>query len=440
MIFGVDGAAFVPLSVGSLAERFAGDRMMASRVGEDVSLWNVREVGDGNLNLVFIVSGPMGSVVVKQALPYVRMVGESWPLSIRRSYFEYHALKRQADRAPRSVPDVYLFDEDQALFVMEFLSPHVVLRHALIEGRRADGLGSSMGRFLARTLFRGSALHLPADVRAKDLALFAQNVELSEITGNLIFSEPYFDAPMNRHTSPQLDAMVAEMRDDRHLRIEAQKLKQIFQTRMETLLHGDLHTGSIMVCDEDIRVIDAEFATYGPIAFDVGVFLANCWMSFFSQRGHEAFESRDLMRDYLMQETTMTWMAFVSEFGALWRTERFGTLFEQRLFEDVGDGPGSEVALAGVLQAIWSDALGFAGLECHRRILGLAHNADFESIEDPDLRSDCERRVLQFGRYLVMHRDRIDSIAAVNVMAQRLDVAQASRSERFEDAIYSQKA
>ena len=71
---------------------------------------------------------------------------------------------------------------------------------------------------------------------------------------------------------------------------------------------------------------------------------------------------------------------------------------------------------------------------------GLAHNADFESIEDPDMRSDCERRVLQFGRYLVMHRDRIDSIAAVNVMAQRLDVAQASRSERFEDAIYSKKA
>jgi 5-methylthioribose kinase len=34
--------------------------------------WLGVQVGDGNLNLVFIVKGPSGSVVVKQALPYVR--------------------------------------------------------------------------------------------------------------------------------------------------------------------------------------------------------------------------------------------------------------------------------------------------------------------------------------------------------------------------------
>ena len=37
--------------------------------------WRVREVGDGNLNLVFIVQGATGSVCVKQALPYVRVAG-----------------------------------------------------------------------------------------------------------------------------------------------------------------------------------------------------------------------------------------------------------------------------------------------------------------------------------------------------------------------------
>ena len=84
---------------------------LRSRLGDDPSAWTVREVGDGNLNLVFIVDGPKGSVVVKQALPYVRLVGESWPLPLKRSFFEYHALKRQDERAPGQVPEIFHFDE-----------------------------------------------------------------------------------------------------------------------------------------------------------------------------------------------------------------------------------------------------------------------------------------------------------------------------------------
>jgi 5-methylthioribose kinase len=44
---------------------------------------------------VFIVEGPGGQVVVKQALPYVRCVGESWPLSLDRAFFEYKALEEE---------------------------------------------------------------------------------------------------------------------------------------------------------------------------------------------------------------------------------------------------------------------------------------------------------------------------------------------------------
>ena len=52
-----------------------------ARLGGRPKEWQVREVGDGNLNLVFIVEGPGGSVCVKQALPYVRAAGPSWPMS-----------------------------------------------------------------------------------------------------------------------------------------------------------------------------------------------------------------------------------------------------------------------------------------------------------------------------------------------------------------------
>src|ERR1039458_2656888 len=46
-------------------------------LGTPPEAWQIREVGDGNLNLVFIVQGPDGSVCVKQALPYVRAAGPS---------------------------------------------------------------------------------------------------------------------------------------------------------------------------------------------------------------------------------------------------------------------------------------------------------------------------------------------------------------------------
>ena len=71
------------------------------------------------------------------------------------------------------------------------------------------------------------------------------------------------------------------------------------------------------------------------------------------------------------------------------------------MFEDQGDGLGSEQALDRMLQSIWTDMLGFAGVEIHRRILGLAHNADFETIADADLRAACEAKALKFGRHLV---------------------------------------
>lgn len=40
----------------------------------------VREVGDGNINYVWAVTGPSGSMCLKQGPPYVR-VASSWALS-----------------------------------------------------------------------------------------------------------------------------------------------------------------------------------------------------------------------------------------------------------------------------------------------------------------------------------------------------------------------
>lgn len=411
---------YIALSPETLAARLGTLPILAERVGPAES-WQVSEVGDGNLNLVFIVTGATGQAIVKQALPYVRLVGESWPLPLKRSFFEYNALIRQHARDPGSVPAVWHFDEAQAIVVMEFLTPHVILRHALIEGRRVEGLGERLGLFCARTLFRGSDLSMSAAEKKADLALFAGNVELCDITENLVFSDPYFDAPMNRHT-PGLDGIVARLRADLSLKIAAQHLKMAFTSRGETLLHGDLHTGSVMVTETETKVIDPEFATYGPIGFDVGMLLANFLMAHFSQPGHEATPGeRASQQDWLLSVTAGIWRSFVAEFSHLWRTERRGILYQASLYEDQGHDLASEQALTEVIGQIWRDSLGFCGIEMHRRILGLAHNADFERIVDESRRAACEARALAMGRQLMLGAQAIHGMETVTDMARRMN-------------------
>lgn len=403
----------------TLPRRLAGVTAVTDRLGKGD--WRVREVGDGNLNLVFIVEGPKGALVVKQALPYVRLVGESWPLPLKRSFFEYHALTRQAARDPGRVPEVYHFDEAQALIVMRYLSPHVILRKSVIAGVVHPNLARDLGLFLARSLFRGSNLSMPAPEAKTDLALFAGNISLADITENLVFSDPYFDANLNRHT-PGLDPFVARLRADRDMKVAAQEMKHAFVSRGETLVHGDLHSGSIMVTPEDTQVIDPEFAIYGPFGFDVGMLIANFLLGFFAQSGHEKTPgARDAYRKWLLMLIEETWKTFTAEFARLWRTERRGILYQASLFEDQGDTLASEQALASVLHGIWVDALGFCGVEMHRRILGLAHVEDLEAIADIPARAKAEARALALGRHLAVARRTLTSPGQICELAARID-------------------
>ena len=355
------GDTYEALTVETLPARLARVPHVAVRVGGEPSDWSVREVGDGNLNLVFILSGRAGSVVVKQALPYVRLVGESWPLALYRTFFEHHALVRQADRDPGSVPEVFHFDEAQALIAMEYLHPHVILRYKMVAGERVEGLGAFLGTHCARMAFRGSELHMASAEKKADVALFAGNVEIPAITEALVFTDPYYAAEMNRHTEG-LDPVVTALREDVALKAEVQKLFVKFATNTETMLHGDLHTGSVMSTATESRIIDPEFAQYGPMGFDLGMLTANYLMAYFSQPAHRAEDELHGYQEWLLRVVTDTFGAFDAEFRRLWASERTGMLYPACLFEE--QGHSSEPARDAVLATIWQDALGSAASRC----------------------------------------------------------------------------
>jgi 5-methylthioribose kinase len=172
-----------------------------------------------------------------------------------------------------------------------------------------------------------------------------------------------------------------------------------------------------MVRGDALRVIDPEFATYGPMGFDVGMLLANFLMAFVSRPGHSGSHDH---QDWILGETRSIWTAFEAEFSRLWRTERTGMLFPPALFEDQGQPWASEQARAAWLGQVWRDALGVAGLECHRRILGLAHNADFERIGDERVRAACEARALVLGRALILGQGQVAGVESLLELAREV--------------------
>ncbi len=398
----------------SVAAHLATLPAIRERLGAGPERWSVREVGDGNLNLVFLVEGPEGAVCAKQALPYVRLVGESWPLSVERADFEYAALVVQHRLAPGRVPEPLHFDPQLHLIVMERLAPHRIMRRGMIEGRVFPVFAEQIADFLARTLFGTSDLGLPAAEKKALVARFAGNVELCKITEDLIFTDPYQIHERNRWTSPQLDDAARAIREDLPLKRAVALLKLEFLSAAQALIHGDLHTGSIMVTASDTRVIDPEFAFVGPMAFDVGKLLGNLLMSCASQAGHESRPGeREEYREWILATVAAVWNGFEQRFLELWRQEPRGDAFPVAHFQGPDGERALEAARRAFVRRLFVDALGFAGTSMIRRTLGLAHNADMETIADPDRRAACERRNLALARELVVEAEAFADIAAV---------------------------
>lgn len=409
---------YEPLTIETLADRLGSVDAICKIVGDDTSKWEIDEVGDGNLNLVYTVSSESGDIIVKQALPYVRLVGDSWPLPLSRSFYEHEVLVRQAKRDPGSVPQIIYFNKVQAIIAMEMLLPHVILRKKLIAGEYVDGLAQRLGKFCARTAFRGSDLSLQTADKKSDTAMFQGNLALMGITESLVFTEPYFAAEMNHHTDG-LDPIVKILRSDIEMKSEAQKMLMKFTANTETLCHGDLHSGSVMCTDDETKVIDPEFGFYGPMGFDIGMLISNYLIAYFSQPAHRESDKLSEYQTWILKVIEGTYEAFQQEFKNLWNSERTGILFPRSMFEDQGDS--SEFALNEMLEHIWQDAVAISGIEMHRRVLSLAHNADFEEIADTEKRSQLEARNLMMGRELILNNKMVKNASELTNMARKFN-------------------
>jgi 5-methylthioribose kinase len=368
------------------------------------------ELSDGNLNAVFRVyekDNPSKSVLLKQGLPYLRVAGESWPLSPERAGFEARALAHEYTFAPGLVPQPYWFDETMNINAMEDLRNHQVMRKPMMSGVRYENLGVTIGRFLASTLFGSSDFGMEAKAK-KQLAKHFANGELCEITEDLILMEPFepklFDGKENRNRfNPLITDALADLQNDKDVKGSVAHLKYRFMTCGQALLHGDLHTGSIMASapdqngQADIRVIDPEFAFFGPMGFDIGLFIANLFLNAAAQHAHAKDDAaRSHYRAYLYKQARDAWVTFETGFRKRLESPNSSSWTHKNFQEDF-------------MLSVLRDTTGYAGCEMIRRTVGFAHVADLDSIADEKLRAEAELMALKVGQTLIKEHPNVSN-------------------------------
>ncbi|MBT2695287.1 S-methyl-5-thioribose kinase [Bacillus sp. ISL-55] len=346
------------------------------------------EIGDGNLNYVFrVIDEQSGkSLIVKQAGDTAR-ISDEFKLSTNRIRIESNVLKLQGELAPGLVPDVYLFDDVMNCCVMEDLSDHTILRTALNEGRIFPKLADDMTTFMVNTLLLTSDVVMEHKAK-KALVQDYINPELCEISEDLVYSEPFTDHNSRNDLFPPNKEWIEEnIYGDDQLRFEAAKLKFAFMTNAQALVHGDLHSGSVFVKDDSTKVIDPEFAFYGPMGYDVGNVVAN--LMFAWSRAH-VINADEKYVSWLEETIEDTVNLFAEKFLASWNENVTEVMAKEQGFD------------RWYLDSVLKDTASVTGMEMIRRIAGLAKVKDLTTIADEKQRVTAERICLSAAKQFIL--------------------------------------
>ena len=349
------------------------------------------EIGDGNINYVFRIWSKRDghSVIVKQADKLLRSSGR--PLDIYRNKIEASILQLEGQLAPGYVPEVYYYDETMAATSMEDVSAFKNLRKELAANRVYPHLAENISTFMADTLLPTTDLVLDRAEKKKRVKFYT-NPELCEITEDLVLTEPYDDfRGRNIITAGNEDFVREFLYEDQQLHAEVGKLRERVMNGAQALSHGDLHSGSIFANEEGIRVLDPEFAFYGPMGYDIGNVIGNLFFSW-ANKAFTMPEETDAIQalERTIRDTCDLTMKKLAE------------KYDQLVTFSLYRAPGFRKAY---LDSVWADSLGYAGTEIIRRTVGDSKVMEVSSVTDPTLRIPMERALVKLGITLIKQRE-----------------------------------
>ncbi|MGG5314385.1 S-methyl-5-thioribose kinase [Enterococcus sp. AZ072] len=370
---------------------------------------SVAEIGDGNINYVFRIMNQTTreSVVIKQADKLLRSSGR--PLSIDRSRIEAEILLWQNELAPDYVPKVYHFDPQMYALIMEDISTYHNMRYQLIDQQVFPRFSEEISDYLAETLLPTTDLILARDVKKQKVRDFI-NSEMSDISEDLVFTEPYNNYKQRNIITPGNQEFVAEnLYQNAPLQSEVAWLRNNFMNNAQALIHGDLHTGSIFINQTGLKVIDPEFAFYGPIGYDIGNVLAHLYFpmveNMLKKQSNKAFDQWSQSAIQEVYDKTR------AKFEAIYDQQVHCSLYRNEAFEQ------------SMLDAIFADALGYAGTEIIRRVVGDSKVKELSLLTQTEAQLKIERLLIKIGIQLIIDRRKITSgqqlIKHVNELKER---------------------
>lgn len=352
-----------------------------------------REIGDGNINYVYRVATEDGkkSLIVKHAETVIRSSGNA--ASTDRNRIEAEILGIERKLSPSHVPEIYLYDPVMCCVVMQDIGDHENLRYALIAHKTYPTLGVDLAEFMARTLICTTDLVLPSEKKKKYTGQFL-NPTMCDISERLVLTDPYRNPTGRNRIFPGNEDFVSrELYQDQALCLEAAQLKYIFQTKAQSLVHGDLHSGSIFVKPGSTMVLDPEFAFYGPAGYDVGNVIAHfvfAWANAEVTMDDQAEKAE--FQGWIEQTIVQTVDGFVREAEAILKDSCQDVMFHTDEF------------IHWYLTNILRDTAGFAGTEVIRRVVGSAKVRDLEHVQDPAARIRMERICITAAKAFILDR------------------------------------
>lgn len=366
---------------------------LASIFGEDAEL-KCKEIGDGNLNYIFKIwdENTDKSIIVKQSGPVAR-ISDEFTLSPDRNRIEYEILKYEGELAPGLVPLVYMYDPIMNCTVMDDLSDHQIMRAAMMQYKEFPLFAEHITDFMVNTLLLTTDVVLEHKHK-KDLVKNFINPELCEISEDLVYTEPFSDNKNRNDVFEPNKIWVEEnLYNDKALRLETAKLKFEFMNNAQSLIHGDLHTGSIFIKEDSTKVIDPEFAFFGPMGYDVGNVIANLMFAWANSDANNQVKHKEWLEKTIVEVVDL----FLEKFSKAW---------DEHVNEYTAKYEGfKEYYIASVLK----DTAGVTGLEGIRRIVGLAHVKDITSIKDEAKRIRAERICMSCAKRFILERDKFSS-------------------------------
>jgi len=366
------------------------------------------EIGDGNINFVFRVENidTNESIVIKHAAATARVSGK--PMAPTHNRIEAKALKLQGKYVPGAVPVLYYYDPVMCCIFMEDLKGYKNFRYLLCDHEVSEGFAESVTDFMSSLLIRTTDnILLPENKRV--LAQEYANPEMCEITERLVFTDPFTDCHRSNLVCVENQNFVNEnIYRDENLLLQAAQIKSEFQSNYQALIHGDMHTGSILVKGNSFKYLDPEFACYAPIGFDVGTVLGNMILALIN-----LFVTRT---DCEKDKNYSKWLeTSISDIVRLFYEKSRKILVE----ESVDHMSKCKGFSESYLRTIMQDTAGYCGTEMLRRIIGFAKVRDITSISDTQKKIIAERTGILTAKYLIMHRNEFGSDGSLYLKVTR---------------------